>query len=159
MSCADGKIDTSELKNYELDGVKFALPRYMRATATEGYEASFDNLSIFFMVKRVDDEMLSAMGVTREDGAEKYSLALLNNSGVDKSKVYYESLEHRDLISFRYSYDASEGEGEKNNIFYYVILAGSGDNFWYFEICCPESISASNLSKFEDWRNSIILTK
>ena len=120
-SCSGDKIDTSELKTYELDGVKFSLPRYMRRTATEGYDASFDNMMIFFMVKRVSDDMLETMGTAREDGAEKYLDALLKKSGLDKNEVFYENLEHRALKSFRYSYDASEGEGEKNNIFYYVI--------------------------------------
>jgi len=158
VSCRE-KIDTSELVCHELDGVKFSLPRYMRRAENEDYDAAFDNMRIFFSVKRITDEMLDTVDVSREDGADAYFNALMSKSGLDKSSVYLERFDHSKLISFRYSYDASRGEGEKDIILYYVILAGEGDNFWYFEICAKEADGIKNISNFETWRNTIILTK
>lgn len=159
VSCGEGEINTSELITHTLNGVTFRLPRYMRLSAADGYDAAFDNMSIFLSVKAIDEEQYESLGLKVEDGRDKYFDALMKRSGFDRSRVFYEKNEEKKLVSFRYSYDETPDDTSDSSLFYYVILAGDTDNLWYFEICCMESDSDANIDTFNMWRNNIEVTE
>lgn len=150
VSCDD---DGYENITYREGGIEFFLPSNMRRSSVDGYDFYFSNLStsIIFTAVEIDAALLSELQIETTVTAEEYIEIIFERNNIDKSKIYYEYDEKRDLYNFRYTYVDEDGY----EIFYYIVVVGEPGNLWYIEMLCENEDSETYLSTFEVWKRNV----
>ena len=137
---------------YRESGIEFTLPSSMRRSYVEGYDYYFSTLAIIFTAVKIDSEFIESSEIDLDPSISAKEYVDLITEEMDKSQMYFNVDESRNLYNFRYTY---EDQSSGTEIFYYVIVIGESGNTWYIEMCCDQQDSGTFVETFDEWKMSI----